>query len=216
MTYLLTSHVTLDATVNPDFGQVEVDPAVVNLSAFETFFPERRPFFVEGSGTFGFGGFNCFFCSNVSSLSLFYSRRIGRTPQGLLPDGTTYSDGPDASTILGAAKITGRTANEWTLGLPDAVTAREHATALVNGTEMSQEVEPLTNYFVGRLKRDFNRGNLVLGGMLTSVIRSTDESLLYSRLNAHYEAVGFAWSVRWKNRALSRGVSIGITNRSED
>src|SRR5206468_1990858 len=76
--YLLTSNLTLDATINPDFGQVEVDPAVVNLSAFETFFPERRPFFIEGSGTFGFGGFSCFFCSNVSSLSLFYSRRIGR------------------------------------------------------------------------------------------------------------------------------------------
>jgi len=216
MKYLLTSNVTLDATVNPDFGQVEVDPAVVNLSAFETFFPERRPFFVEGSGTFGFGGFNCFFCSNVSSLSLFYSRRIGRTPQGLLPDGTTYSDGPDASTILGAAKITGRTGNGWTLGVLDAVTAREHATALVNGTEMSQEVEPLTNYFVGRLKRDFNRGNLVLGGMLTSVIRSTDEALLDSRLNAHSEAVGFDWSARWKNRAWSWVGNMAFTNNSGD
>ena len=87
MKYLLTSNVTLDATINPDFGQVEVDPAVVNLSAFETFFPERRPFFVEGSGTFGFGGFSCFFCSNVSSLSLFYTRRIGRSPQGLPASG---------------------------------------------------------------------------------------------------------------------------------
>ncbi|MDQ3082861.1 MAG: DUF5916 domain-containing protein, partial [Gemmatimonadota bacterium] len=71
--YLLTSNLTLDATINPDFGQVEVDPAVVNLSAFETFFPEKRPFFVEGGGIFGFGSFNCYFCSNVSSNDLLYS-----------------------------------------------------------------------------------------------------------------------------------------------
>ena len=78
--YLLTSNLTLDATINPDFGQVEVDPAVVNLSAFETSFSEKRPFFIEGSGVFDFGSFNCFFCSNVSSLNAFYSRRIGRAP----------------------------------------------------------------------------------------------------------------------------------------
>src|SRR4030095_8617396 len=117
--YLLTSNVTLDATINPDFGQVEVDPAWVNLATYETVFPERRPFFVEGSGTFGFGGFNCFFCSNVSSLSLFYSRRIGRSPQGSAPQGTQYSDRPDASTILGAAKVTGRTRNGFTIGVLD-------------------------------------------------------------------------------------------------
>src|SRR5262245_52366638 len=127
MKYLLTSNVTLDATVNPDFGQVEVDPAVVNLSAFETFFPERRPFFVEGSGTFGFGGFSCFFCSNVSSMSLFYTRRIGRAPQGSNPSGTSYADRPDATTILGAAKVTGRTRNGFTIGVLNALTAREHA-----------------------------------------------------------------------------------------
>ena len=79
--YNITSNLTLDATVNPDFGQVEVDPAVVNLSAFETIFQEKRPFFVANSSAFSFGGFNCFFCSNVSSLNVFYSRRIGRAPQ---------------------------------------------------------------------------------------------------------------------------------------
>jgi uncharacterized protein DUF5916/cellulose/xylan binding protein with CBM9 domain len=214
--YLLNSNLTLDATINPDFGQVEVDPAVVNLSAFETFFPERRPFFVEGSGTFGFGGFNCFFCSNVSSLSLFYSRRIGRTPQGLLPDGTTYSDIPDASTILGAGKITGRTRSGFTVGLLDAVTAREHATALVNGTQQSEEVEPFTNYFVGRLKKDFNRGNLVLGAMGTSVARSTDNALLLSRLNSHSEALGLDWSARWKNQMYSFVGNLAFTNNVGD
>ena len=78
----LTSNLTLDATVNPDFGQVEVDPAVINLSAFETFFPEKRPFFIEGAQVFNFGGFSCNFCSNVEGMSAFYSRRVGRSPTG--------------------------------------------------------------------------------------------------------------------------------------
>ena len=214
--YLLTSNLTLDATINPDFGQVEVDPAVVNLSAFETFFQERRPFFIEGSGTFGFGGFSCFFCSNVSSLSLFYSRRIGRTPQGTMPSGTTYSDTPDATTILGAGKVTGRTRNGFTLGLLDAMTAREHARAQVGGTTQSQEVEPFTNYFVGRLKKEFNRGNLVFGLMGTSVYRSTDDPLLLARLNHHSEAVGFDWTARWKNQTYSFQGNVAFTNNVGD
>jgi hypothetical protein len=214
--YLLTSNLTLDATINPDFGQVEVDPAVVNLSAFETFFPERRPFFIEGSGTFGFGGFSCYFCSNVSSLSLFYSRRIGRTPQGLLPSGTSYSDVPDATTILGAAKITGRTRAGFTLGVLDALTARENATVQVNGTRGKQQVEPFTNYFVGRLKKDFKRGDLVFGGMATSVYRSTGDSLLTARLNAHSEALGLDWSARWKNRSYSFVGNLAFTNNEGD
>ena len=81
--YNLSSNFTLDATFNPDFRRVEADPAVVNLTAFETSFPEKRPFFIASSGVFGFGGFNCYFCSNVSSLSAFYTRRIGRSPQGV-------------------------------------------------------------------------------------------------------------------------------------
>ena len=119
---LLTSNLTLDLTVNPDFGQVEVDPAVVNLSAFETSFSEKRPFFIEGSGLFGFGSLNCFFCSNTSSMSMYYSRRIGRQPRGSPPDGYEYLDRPETASILGAAKITGRTAGGYQLGLLDAVT----------------------------------------------------------------------------------------------
>src|SRR5690348_12907070 len=125
----LTSNLTLDATFNPDFGQVEVDPAVLNLSAFETFFPEKRPFFVEGSQVFDFGQFGCNFCSNVESMSAFYSRRIGRAPTGasLATDNFTYADVPDATTILGAGKITGRTASGYTVGLLNAVTGRANA-----------------------------------------------------------------------------------------
>src|SRR5690606_34832638 len=112
--YRITSSLTLDATVNPDFGQVELDPATINLSAFETSFDEKRPFFVEGSSVFGFG------------TRLFYSRRIGRPPQGSMPDDVAFSDRPEASTILAAGKVTGR-AGDWNVGLLEAVTAEEHA-----------------------------------------------------------------------------------------
>ena len=214
--YLLTSNLTLDATFNPDFGQVEVDPAVVNLTAFETFFPEKRPFFIEGGGTFGFGGFSCFFCSNVSSLSLFYTRRIGRVPQGNLPSGASYSDVPDATTILGAAKATGRTRQGWTIGLLDAVTDRERAPVIVGGNPVSQLVEPYSNYFVGRLKKDFNRGNLVLGTMATSVYRHLSDPLLTARLPGHAEALGFDWSARWKNRTYSFQGNVALSNVEGD
>src|SRR5260221_8833334 len=111
--YRVTSNLTLNATVNPDFGQVEVDPAVVNLSAFETFFDEKRPFFVEGAGYFGLGGFNSFFCSNVSSLSMLATRRIWRPPQispyrAGLSAPVPYADMPENSTILRAGERWGR------------------------------------------------------------------------------------------------------------
>ncbi|HMG00356.1 MAG TPA: DUF5916 domain-containing protein, partial [Gemmatimonadaceae bacterium] len=126
----LTSNLTLDGTVNPDFGQVEVDPAVVNLSVFETTFNEKRPFFVSNSQYFSTGGFSCYFCSNVSSLSLIYTRRIGRSPQlaSLLSGESDFMDASDATTILGAGKVTGRTSSGITVGLMDAVTNREKAT----------------------------------------------------------------------------------------
>ena len=154
----LTSNLTLDATINPDFGQVEVDPAVLNLSAFETFFPEKRPFFVEGLQVFDFGSLNCNFCSNVEGMSGFYSRRVGRSPtgSGLATSNFDYADVPDATTILGAGKITGRTSSGLTVGLLDAATGRADArVADLNGARTTQEVEPLANYFVGRVKKDF-------------------------------------------------------------
>src|SRR5262249_13207159 len=108
--YGLRSNLILDATVNPDFGQVEVDPAVVNLSAFETFFPEKRQFFLEGAnifGNFGQGGANSFWGFNRNQPSLFYSRRIGRSPHGS-PSGD-FIDSPSSTRILGAGKLTGKT-----------------------------------------------------------------------------------------------------------
>ena len=124
----VTSSLTLDATVNPDFGQVEVDPAVVNLTAFETFFEERRPFFLEGANiiqNFGRNGATSYFGFNRANPTLFYSRRIGRQPQGAAVG--EYVDAPSATTILSAAKLTGKTAGGWSLNLLEAVTAREHA-----------------------------------------------------------------------------------------
>ena len=216
--YNLSSNVTLDATFNPDFGQVEADPAVVNLTAFETSFPEKRPFFIASSGVFGFGGFNCYFCSNVSSLSAFYTRRIGRSPQGsdLAYGAGQYADVPEAAAILGAAKITGRTGNGWTIGLLNAVTGR--ATARVRdtlGVDSDRLVEPLTNYFVGRLKKDMMRGNLVIGGIATSVLREMEPEFV-PRLTRHAELVGTDVRYTFKERQYSLTGNFAITNIEGD
>ncbi|MBA2244199.1 MAG: carbohydrate binding family 9 domain-containing protein [Gemmatimonadetes bacterium] len=201
---LLTSNLTLDATFNPDFGQVEVDPAVVNLSAFETFFPERRPFFVEGSGLFGFGSFSCFFCSNVSSISLFYSRRIGRRPQGNLPYRIEYIDVPENTTILGAAKVTGRTAGGQQVGILNALTRAEAADAItLDGRQITRELEPLTNYFVGRTRRNLRGGDVRLGAIGTSVIRSFGYDSLALQIPQHAEALGFDWDLAWRQKTYS-------------
>ncbi|MEO8576148.1 MAG: DUF5916 domain-containing protein [Gemmatimonadales bacterium] len=205
--YRLTSNLTLNATFNPDFGQVEVDPAVVNLSAFETFFSEKRPFFIEGQNAFGFGSFNCFFCSNVSSLSLFYTRRIGRSPQ-LFPSGT-YVDQPENATILAAGKVTGRTKNNLLVGIMNAVTRKETADVITvdseNGDRISSsaEVEPLTNYFVGRVRKELQGGAHSLGGILTSVDRFTSDSLAEARLPSNARSAGIDWFSSWNNRAYS-------------
>jgi hypothetical protein len=192
---LLTSNLTLNATVNPDFGQVEVDPAVVNLSAFETFFEEKRPFFVEGAGYFGFGGLSCFFCSNVSSLSMFYTRRVGRSPQATgNPDlDSLYADVPSNTAILGAAKLTGRTPSGWSIGVLDAATKRERATvAHTDSTRAQITVEPFTNYFVGRVAKDLRGGATVVRAMGTSVVRGLGDSILGSQLSRHSEAFGLS------------------------
>lgn len=203
--YNLTSSLTLDATINPDFGQVEVDPAVLNLSAYEVSFDEKRPFFVANRSAFSFGGLSCINCNNTSSLGAFYSRRIGRPPQlnGLVAGTSAFSDTPDDATILGAAKITGRTANGYTVGLLDAVTGREEArfAATLGGPERTQTVEPMSNYFVGRLKKEFRAGATTVGGIVTSAVRALDgDTVLTDRLRSSAHAVGLDWSHSWSNR----------------
>jgi hypothetical protein len=164
------SALTLDATVNPDFGQVEVDPAVVNLTAFETFYEEKRPFFIEGAqifGQFGRGGANSFWGFNNSEPTLFYSRRIGRAPQGGAD--APFVDRPGATTIVGAAKLTGKTAGGWSFGVLDAFTSAESARLSDGVRAWSEEVEPPSNYLVARVKRDLPRGGF--GFIATDVER---------------------------------------------
>jgi hypothetical protein len=165
--YALRPGLTVTATVNPDFGQVEADPAVVNLDAFETFFQERRPFFVEGSGTFQFN----VDCNDGACTGLFYSRRIGRAPQGAAAlDDHEYATSPVAATILGAAKLSGRI-GRFSIGALSAVTAAEDA--LIAGASLSrrtQVIEPMAGYTVMRARREFaNQSNV--GFMLTSTNR---------------------------------------------
>lgn len=189
--YRLTSSLTLDATFNPDFGQVEVDPAVVNLSAFETSFDEKRPFFVEGSSIFRF-----------DQLQLFYSRRIGRTPQGGTPSGTAFSDKPTNSTILGAAKITGQTANGWSIGIMEALTAEESAAYVdANGVPGEAMVEPLTNHLVARAEKSLRRGETQIGGILTSVNRSLEDDGLAAALRSSAYTAGVDFKHEFLNRS---------------
>jgi hypothetical protein len=203
--YNLTSNLTLDATINPDFGQVEVDPATLNLSAYETFYEEKRPFFVANRNAFNFGGASCMFCSNFSGLGVLYSRRIGRPPQlnGWVSDQATYVDAPDDATILGAAKITGRTSSGYTVGLLDAVTGRESARYRTGPgePELTQTVEPLTNYFMGRVRKELRQGATTVGVVATNTVRRLgDDPVLTSQLRSNASAAGIDWSHAWSNR----------------
>ena len=187
--YGVSSNVTLDATANPDFGQVEVDPAVVNLSAFETFFPEKRPFFLEGAnifGNFGGGGANNFLGFNRAEPNVFYTRRIGRAPQGAAEG--DFIDRPSATTILGAGKMTGKSANGWTFGFVEAATSREYATTISGARRSKVEVEPLTNYVVGRMQRE--KGRSGIGFLTTGVQRDLGGPALRDSLNRQAYVVG--------------------------
>lgn len=171
--YGVTSDLTLDVTVNPDFGQVEADPAQVNLSQFETFLPERRPFFVEGSSIFNFS--IALGDGDGANESLFYSRRVGRAPQGRAAAGGGYVDVDDQSTILGAWKLSGKTAGGWSVGVMHALTAEENATiAAPTGARSEQAVEPLSNYGVVRLQKDFRDGRSAVGVIGTGLLRDGD------------------------------------------
>jgi hypothetical protein len=173
---------TLDATVNPDFGQVEVDPAVVNLTVFETFYEERRPFFIEGSqafNRFGRNGASGYLGFNRTNPSLFYSRRVGRTPQGAAAG--EYVDRPTSTTIIGAAKVTGKTSRGWTVNFIDAATAREYADTSTGGVQGKAEVEPFSNYLAARAHRDV--GQRAGFGMLTTAVnRNLSDPALNAQL----------------------------------
>jgi hypothetical protein len=167
--YGITSDMTLDATFNPDFGQVEADPSVIDLSEFESFFPEKRPFFLEGIDKFQYD----LALGDGNAESLFYTRRIGRAPQG---DADGYDvDEPTYTTILGAGKVSGKTSNGWTVGGIEAVTQEEAAVIRdEDGTSSEEVVEPLSSYAVGRIARDFRAGETAVGGLFTATNRRLD------------------------------------------
>ena len=232
--YGLTPALTINGTINPDFGQVELDPAVVNLTQFENFFPERRPFFVEGADLFRFGDTRSY--NNFGFGDFFYSRRIGRAPQravgsdDVVADGVPavervvgrdvlYVDPPQTSTILGAAKLSGKTAGGWSIAALDAVTARETArfeqrVATVDDaagaaadtvrrlSRRSAPVEPLTNYLVVRTRRDLNAGRSVVGALGTAVNRRLDD-VFVPTLRANAYSGGLDFDHTWGNRAWS-------------
>ena len=181
--YRVASNLKLDATINPDFGQVEADPGVLNLTAFETFFREQRPFFVQGAGQFQWN-VNCTAVNDCGTgEGLVYSRRIGRAPEL----SRAYSDttSPAFTTIWGAGKLTGRLPGGLTIGALDAVTAHETGAGGVT-------IEPTTNYGVLRLRQDLRGGESSVGGIITTVNRHNDSwSSPHLHSSAYVGAVDF-------------------------
>jgi hypothetical protein len=209
--YAVTPGLNLTATINPDFGQVEADPAVVNLSAFETFFNERRPFFVESSGTYRFD----LDCNDGACTGLFYSRRIGRTPQGSpdVPPGG-YTSVPGQTTIVGAAKLTGRI-ESFSVGVLNAVTAEETAQVASGTTRTTQVVEPLTSYSVGRARREFaNQSSL--GFMFTATNRSLTPETSVLPSQAYTGGVDFDVRLRKSTYSISGYWAGSSVRGSED
>jgi len=202
----ITNDLTVDLTVNPDFGQVEADPGAISLDGFEIFFREQRPFFVENKNIYDYR-----FSGNLDNL--FFSRRIGRSPQGYSTADIgkgEYEEIPDFTTILGAAKFSGKTKDGWSIGVLESVTAKEYAKIELSddqeyldgldelGEEREEIVEPLTNYFVGRLQKDFNENNTYLGGIFTSTNRNIEGNLDFLHESAYTGGLDFKHN--WKDR----------------
>ncbi len=188
----ITNDLTLDLTVNPDFGQVEADPGAIALDGFQIFFQEQRPFFVENKNIFDYE-----FADRNDNV--FYSRRIGRSPQRNLDlnDGE-FADEPTNTTILGAAKFSGKTKTGWSLGLLESVTGKMYAEVDTNGERREELVEPLTNYLVGRAQKDFNKRNSYIGGIFTATNRKLESNLDFLRKAAY--SGGFDFKHNWKDR----------------
>jgi hypothetical protein len=196
----ITSDITLDLTVNPDFGQVEADPSQVNLTAFELYFQERRPFFLEGNNILTFP------VGSINNNNLFYSRRIGRPPQTSIDTDASGEDDVDEyvrptknSSILGAAKITGKNKKGFSWGILQSVTQKEYGEADSLGHRKKQAIEPFTNYFVSRAQQDINKGNTLIGGMFTMTRRRIDDPDLEWLHDRAYSG-GIDFLHHWKKR----------------
>jgi hypothetical protein len=200
--YALTSSLTLTGTINPDFGQVEVDPAVVNLSDFETFYPEKRPFFTEGLNIFRFNDSPApSHFSFFSTPQVFYTRRIGRAPQ--LRPAQRFVSAPAETTILGAAKITGKLPGGWSIGVLDALTDAERArfTSAASVPSSREQIEPMTNYFVTRATKEIGDASRI-GILFTSVNRRLPDDMTALRDSAMTGGVDGYTSFRDKSWIL--------------
>src|SRR5687767_5106896 len=195
--FSVTRDMILDFTINPDFGQVEADPGAVRLDGYEVFFEERRPFFMESRNLFDYRITGSAAGGEYDLDLLFYSRRIGGAPHGdpLLND-NEFADIPSFTSILGAAKFSGKTKDGLSIGILESITDPEMA-HIANGDERREElVEPLTNYFVGRIIKDFNQAKTILGGVVTAVNRKNGLPDIHS--GAYSGGVNFQHS--WKNK----------------
>lgn len=214
--YGLTSNLTITATINPDFGQVEADPAVINLTANESFFTERRPFFQEGSDIFQFGGTKSFY--RLGHPRTFYSRRIGRTPQGSpnrAGESAVYIDQPDQTTIAGAVKLSGKTDSGWSIGALNAFTLQENARFITPlDAEQKIPVEPASNYMVARTMKDFNSGNSYIGGFISGVNRIINGTYFdnFMRSSAYLGGLDFEHNFDNRNWVVSGVVSYSVIN----
>jgi hypothetical protein len=206
----VTNDLILDFTVNPDFGQVEADPSQVRIDGFQNFFEERRPFFIESRNIFDYQLTGSEAGGEYDSDLLFYSRRIGSPPHGYantLPG--EYAKMPQNTSILGAAKFSGKTKKGLSMGVLESITQREMATIDYNGNRKKQLVEPLASYFVSRVQQDYNGGNSIIGGIFTAVNREEGLSEMLHR-NAFSGGVDFLHF--WKNRSWYLKANIVISN----
>jgi hypothetical protein len=200
----ITNNMTLNFTINPDFGQVEADPSEVNLSAFELYFEEKRPFFIEGSSIYNYPvteGDGFFGVDN-----LFYSRRIGRKPQ-YEPDldDEEYADIPEYTRILGAMKLSGKTSKGWSIGVLESITNKESTPLYTDGITTEEVVEPLTNYFNTRVQKDIDKGNMIIGGMVTATNRFISDSTVNFLPAAEYTQ-GIDFQKFWKDKAYNLSI----------
>lgn len=212
--YSFSNGLTVDATFNPDFGQVEADPAEFNLTQFESYFSEKRPFFIEGSNIFEFNGFS-------SNSSLFYSRRIGRAPVGSYSGdpSAVYSERPNRTTILSAAKLTGRTNNGVSIGVLSTVTDEEQAIEFLPGDSTNTyNIEPRASYSVGRVQKDFRDGGTTLGVIATSTFRDLNGSDLESVMHdkAYSGGIDFSHEFFDRNYNFRTAVSFSEVQGSKE
>ena len=200
----ITNDLTLDVTINPDFGQVEADPAAINLDGFEIFNRDQRPFFVENKNIFDYR-----FADNRNNL--FFSRRIGRSPQvNLETTDEAFVNQPQNTTILGAAKFSGKTKNGWSIGVLESMTSKEFTEISTNGNTSESLAEPFTNYLVGRVQKDFNKKNTFFGGMFTATNRFITPEVSELRKSAYSGGIDFTH--QWKNKAYFMEANIVMSH----